>query len=109
MIQPHWVMMYTVLIIHQIVKMTTEYELLQEVLDTFQKVRTWANPDFYRQQVLPIVNKVKERVATIETEKFLKSYQPPPKPVDDEIPTIPSYLEEQTSKFGLFNNDKKTF
>lgn len=86
--------------------MNKEEELLHEVLDTFQKIRGWSNPDFYRQQVMPTVNKVREHLAAIETDKFIKNYET--KKEVDEIPTIPSYLED-LDKLGLFRDDKKDF
>ena len=80
-------------------------ELLHEVLDTFQKIRSWINPDFYRQQVMPTVNKVREQLAAIETEKFVKNYES--NQVIDEIPTIPSRLEDELDNFRLFKDVKK--
>lgn len=103
--------------------MNNDYRLLQEALDTFNKLRHWTDPDYYREQVMPTVRKIKDRLALIETEKFLndrkKQYEefkspikidkPPPFEVKfaepEDLDTVPNKLVEATSNFGLFSEE----
>lgn len=76
--------------------MTKDEILMQEAIDAFSKLRHWINPDFYREQILPVVNKLKDRVNTYT---FTKKISEP------ELDTVPSALAESITNFGLFKDD----
>lgn len=102
--------------------MKNDYWLLHEALDTFQKLRHWIDPDYYREQVMPTVRKIKDRLAIIETNRFLEekkqryeNFQPPKEEKKPQLPefkytepheldTVPNKLIEATTNFGLFND-----
>lgn len=83
--------------------MQSDYELLKQALDTFTRIRHWVEPDFYREHVMPTVNRIRERVAVIETQSFTraKPTKAPP-PHYEEPDTIPDNLMNAMSGFGIF-------
>lgn len=50
-----------------------DYRLLEESLEVIQKLRQWVSADYYRVNILPTVNKLKARIAQIETDKFIEN------------------------------------
>lgn len=105
--------------------MNKDYWLIHEALETFQRIRHWMHPDYYREQVMPTVQKLKDRLAIIETEKFINdkkerynSFIPNQEKVAHEErikkletyepDTIPNKIIEATSNFGLFTSELKS-
>lgn len=98
--------------------MNSDYWLLHETLETFQRIRHWIDPDYYREQVMPTVRKIKDRLAVIETNKFLEDKrkihedsskeQERIKKLEDDPDTIPNKLIEATTNFGLFTETLKS-
>lgn len=74
--------------------------LINEALDVFKRLRDWVPADFYREAVMPTVNRLKDRLAVIETEEFVRERKQLHQQYED---TVPSQLDDLSSKFGLFN------
>lgn len=99
--------------------MKNNHDLLNEALDTFQKLRHWIDPDYYREQIMPTVRKIKDQLALIETELWQqerqKKYQqytaprPDSPPDHDGLATIPSKLIDATTNFKMFNYEGPAF
>lgn len=107
--------------------MTEDYRLLQTALETFLRVRHWTEPDYYREQIMPTVRLLRDRLAIIETEYFITSRRlqhehyasskqglitspplpeasPPPVPGPDiTIDTIPQRWAEMTTTLAGFD------
>lgn len=50
-----------------------DYRLLEESLEVIQKLRQWVSADYYRVNILPTVKKLKDRIAQIETDRFIQN------------------------------------
>lgn len=88
--------------------MNKDYHLLNEALDALLKTRSWLSADYYRMNINPVVEKLKERLASIEVEKFYSSKKEKEIPEfnEYETDTIPTKLLEATTNFGIFNDLK---
>jgi hypothetical protein len=51
--------------------MNKDYQLLDEALAALLKTRTWLSAEYYKMHVNPVVIKLKERLASLEVEKFV--------------------------------------
>lgn len=70
-----------------------DYRLLEESLDVIQKLRQWVSADYYRVNILPTVNKLKDRIAQIETDRFIENKKRYQKIQQDEFQdTVPNSL-----------------
>lgn len=93
--------------------MSADTKLFAECLDTFKKLSNWVDPNYYRVNVAPTVQKLRERLAVIETNRYLgekpktHSYYEKKQSHDDGPPTVPDNLEKIVTGFGLFNDDEK--
>lgn len=111
--------------------MSNDYRLLQEALDTFLRIRHWIDPDYYREQIMPTVRKIKDRLAIVETSLFMNARRmqyehyaassepvrvdpplappPPPQPHGEiKIDTIPQRLVEMTTTLAAYDRDMTT-
>ena len=90
--------------------MNKDVRLLNDTLEVFKKVRQWLPPEYYKETVMPIVNQIKERLAIVETELFMKqralNYEHYSKKVEEEKEpdTVPSQLLDIQSQFGIFKD-----
>lgn len=87
--------------------MKPDRELLEEALDTFKRLRHWTDPDYYREHVMPTVNKLKDHLAFVETKQWQqdrKNAYAKHNPEPDELRTVPSRLIESSTNFGVFNS-----
>lgn len=87
--------------------MKPDRELLEEALDTFKKLRHWVDPDYYREHVMPTINKLKNHLAFVETKQWQqdrKNAYAKHNPGPDELRTVPSRLIESATNFGVFNS-----
>lgn len=93
--------------------MSKDTELLKEILDVFKQIRHWTDPDYYREQVVPTVNKIRDRIAIIETDEWIAAKQrayeqsrkrPQSLIENDFMDTEKSSLPE--TNFGIFRNSK---
>jgi hypothetical protein len=100
--------------------MNQDYRLLDESSELLKKIRPWVSADFYRENVVPLLNKLRDRLAAIDAENFklnsnvsiikkstptdtnfsqMGTYEPNPYEPD----TIPSQLLETTTTWGTSN------
>lgn len=50
--------------------MTADQKLLQECLDVFKKIRHWTDPDYYREHIMPTVDRLRDHLALVDVQKF---------------------------------------
>lgn len=79
-----------------------DYRLLEESLDVMRKLRNWVTPDYYRVNILPTVDKLKDRLAELDTQIFLEKRK---SNIEEYQNTIPdNKVSSITTSFGIFQN-----
>jgi hypothetical protein len=82
--------------------MNKDYRLLNEALIVLQEIKPWINAEYYRNNISSLVFKLRERLASIDAEKFKNSIIASNSDFSDTIPQdIPS---RNHSSVGNFNN-----
>ena len=74
--------------------------LIQSCLDIFLQLRGWVDQDYYRSNISPLVTKMRERLAYIDSIQFKRSRLP-----DDFQDTVPQKFSESISQFGIFKDE----
>lgn len=91
--------------------MNKDVRLLNEALDVLKKLRDWIPADYYRESIMPTVDRIKDRLAVIEIDMLKDSvsraFNQNQSNENFEIDTIPDNLGEVSSQFGLFKSIDK--
>lgn len=81
--------------------MTKDEMLIQETINTFAKVKSWVDPDFYKEHILPTVKKLKDHLYLNNLKELKdKSF----KEHSTEPDTVPSKFTDITN-YGIFKDD----
>ena len=92
--------------------MNQDYRLLDESSELLKKIRPWVSADFYRENVIPVLNKLRDRLAAMDAENFkltskvsiIKKSTPTDTNFSQiESDTIPSQFLETTTTLGTSN------
>lgn len=108
--------------------MSSNRILLDDIIRVLKEIRPWVSPDYYKENVVPIINRIRDELVLINTNEFFPKKKPQVQPktfkdpdtiknpvynisiehyTKDEDDTIPNQLLEVTSNFGIFNDNIK--
>lgn len=98
--------------------------LLEDIIKVLKEIRPWVSADYYRENIVPITNRIRDELVLINTDEFflkkksqvqhnqLKDFSTTERQdfkftEPDELDTIPNKILEATSNFGMFDEHIK--